>query len=116
MQDVVKKRRYHITYLIILFIIVTGSPGYSKGPELTIPFQLINNFIIIDLKVNGSPGMKFIDDSGSEHSLFFERELAQIFKINIGRSIKIFGSDLSRPIDASIGKMVNFETADNQNV
>lgn len=116
MQDVVKKRRYHISYLIILFIIVTGSPGYSKGPELTIPFQVINNFIIIDLKVNGSPGMKFIYDSGSEHSLFFERELAQLFKVNIGRSIKIFGSDLSRPIDATIGKMVNFETDENQMV
>lgn len=61
------------------------------------------------MQVNGSPPLKFIFDTGSEHSLFFERGLADLLKIKISRTIQIYGSDLSRPIDAFVGRDVNFE-------
>jgi len=80
-------------------------------PDFAIPFEIYNNLIVLNLKVNDSPPLKFIYDSGSEHSLFFERSLAEFLRIKMIRSIQIYGSDLSRPMEAVVGQGVNFETS-----
>lgn len=117
MQSEVQILRYKISIILIwCCFFFTGTHCFARAPELTIPFQVINNFIIINLKVNGSPEMKFIYDSGSEHSLFFDKDVATVFQISTGRPIRVFGSDLSKPIDAFIGKAVNFESTENQTV
>ncbi|MCO6460269.1 MAG: aspartyl protease family protein [Saprospiraceae bacterium] len=95
-----------LTFTIILW---STSLCAERRPDISLPFEVFNNLIILNLQVNGSPPLKFIFDTGSEHSLFFERGLADLLKIKISRTIQIYGSDLSRPIDAFVGRDVNFE-------
>ncbi len=99
--------------LLILFLVIgryTDLKATIK-PDFAIPFEIYNNLIVLNLKVNDSPPLKFIYDSGSEHSLFFERSLAEFLRIKMIRSIQIYGSDLSRPMEAVVGQGVNFETS-----
>lgn len=111
----------HKCWMVICFtIFITFNPAFCSDqninlkPEITIPFEIHSNFIILNLKVNGVGNMKFIYDSGSEHSLFFELAMAQFLNFRMIRSIQIFGSDMSKPIEAYVGQGVEFETEKKQ--
>lgn len=81
--------------------------------EIEIPFEIHNNFIILNFRVNGAPNFRFIYDSGSENSLFFELLLAQALNFRMDRTLQIFGSDLSKPVNARVGIHIEFETIQN---
>lgn len=83
-------------------------------PELIIPFEIQNNFIILNFKVNSVSNIRFIYDSGSEHSLFFEKSLAELLNFKFIRRIQIYGSDLSMPISAVVAQGIKFETESKQ--
>jgi len=98
----------------LAFILRPGPVFAARKADLIIPFEIQNNFIILSFHVNGSPELRFIYDSGSEHSLFFERDVAELLQVRITRNIQIFGSDLSQPIEAIVGQGVDFETKNKQ--
>ena len=109
-----------VTYLAlsIFFVFCTNlsanaAPPSAK-PEFIIPFEIQNNFIILNFRINSTVNLKFIYDSGSEHSLFFEKGIAEYLQFKFIRSIQIFGSDLSMPINATVASGIHFETENKQ--
>lgn len=108
------KRVFFIAVIIYLSGCNVQRTGVVSGskPTCEIPFEIINNFIIINLKVNGLSDCRFIYDTGSENSLFFERSIADLLHFKMVRKMKIYGSDLSRSISADIALGVNFEAGE----
>jgi len=76
---------------------------YSETAKLplVIPFEFYNSFIIINTRVNGFP-LKFIVDTGAEHTILFKKEIADVMDIEYGRRIRIMGADLSTELFAYI--------------
>ena len=102
---------------VLLLLLGCGSSRVSNSnafkPPVEIPFEIFNNFIVINFKVNGLSDCRFIFDTGSDNSLFFEHSIAQLLRFNMVRKMKIYGSDLSQQLTADIALGVNFTTGSN---
>ncbi|MBK8356046.1 MAG: hypothetical protein IPL13_11955 [Saprospiraceae bacterium] len=89
-----------VTYLALSIFFLfctnlsTNAAPPSAKPEFIIPFEIQNNFIILNFRINSTVNLKFIYDSGSEHSLFFEKVLPNIYSSNLSdrfrSSVQIF--------------------------
>ncbi|MDQ3015132.1 MAG: aspartyl protease family protein [Bacteroidota bacterium] len=70
--------------------------------KVTIPFQYINNFIILEVRIYGMIPVHLIFDTGAEHVILFKKEYTDLLKVPYDKRIPILGSDLSRKIHALI--------------
>ncbi len=64
-----------------------------------IPFDYINDFIVIDVKIRGFP-LKFIVDTGAENTIILKKDIADLFGIEYARRIQIMGADMSAELYA----------------
>src|SRR5688572_19501101 len=62
--------------------------GHKK---ITIPFNYVNNFIILDVKIFGSLPIHLIFDTGSEHVIIFKRQYTDLLQVPYDRRIPIMG-------------------------
>lgn len=86
---------------------------FPKGKnEVEIPFELKNNFIVVDILFNRFLPLHFIYDTGAEHTVLTQKEFALIMGVPFERNIKILGSDLSRELIAHISRRIPFKLGD----
>lgn len=68
---------------------------FLRGADkIEIPFTLENNFIIVELLLNDIFPLRFILDTGAEHSIITRREVTDFLMVNYQRRFTIYGSDL----------------------
>lgn len=67
-------------------------------------FTSVQNFIILDIKLENTLPTKFIFDTGSEYTIIIKKELAYLLNMDYFRSIPLYGSDLSRQVFAFISR------------
>ena len=97
----------------LLFWAVSGwTQGYDmevrRGvSSIEIPFEYENNFIIVKVIFNDVFPLKFIFDTGAEHTILTRREITDILQINYERRFPIVGSDLSTELYAYLARGVN---------
>src|SRR5688572_14401050 len=104
-----------IFFIIILMVISVLMP--SKAQELRqfsfgdiykksirFDFQNVQNFIILDVKLENILPSKFIFDTGSEYTIIIKKELAYLLNMDYFRSIPLYGSDLSTKVYAFISR------------
>jgi hypothetical protein len=89
---------------------VDHSPNSSWTKKMIIPFTKINDFIVVEVRFNGIPS-KFIFDTGSESTIITNKPLLDITNPNYMRKIPIFGSDVSRPLNAQLAKSIRLDLA-----
>lgn len=70
-----------------------------KG-KVTIPFELINNLIVVPVKLNNSDELKFILDTGAGQTVITELGSDQSFNIRYQSNIKISGLGVTGSIEA----------------
>lgn len=75
-----------------------------------IPFEYINNFIIIELSFNQSLPLKFVFDTGAENTLFTKREVLELFGYELGRKFTVLGSDMKTELTAYLVQKVHLST------
>lgn len=81
-----------------------------QGEErIEIPFNFTHNFILIDVRLFGLLPMKFIFDTGAEHTILFKREFADFLNVTYDLRIPIVGSDQSRELYAMVARNVDLE-------
>lgn len=86
---------------------------FPKGKQtVEIPFELKNNFIIVNISFNRFIPLQFIYDTGAEHTILMQKEFALLLGISFERQIKILGSDLSRELIAHIARRIPFKLGD----
>jgi hypothetical protein len=92
-----------LLYFILLFSLTQGL-GQSKFqlPEnldkVFIPFELLNNMIIIPVEVNGTE-LNFILDTGVSRSIIFNLERVDSIDIRKKHTVKIFGYGEKEPFE-----------------
>jgi len=68
--------------------------------NLTIPFKLINNLIIIPIQINHSDPLNFILDTGLNTSIIYESSTGKILDLTYSREFHLQGLGTSRSIKA----------------
>ena len=93
---------------IILFLVMLSAAGQcftqAKQQELIsiarangrveIPFEYVNNFIIVNIVFNRIFPLKFIFDTGAENTILTRKEITDLLNVDYQRQISIFGSDV----------------------
>jgi len=68
--------------------------------KIDIPFEYENNFIIVKVIFNDVFPLKFIFDTGAEHTILTRREITDLLQINYERKFTIKGADLKTDLYA----------------
>ena len=104
--------------LLILTCIITfqtasvaqaGFQIVDNRKQVEIPFQYINNFIIVTINFNGYLPLKFIFDTGAEHTILTKREVGDLMRIQYEREFRVTGSDLKTPLVAYLARRIRFD-------
>jgi hypothetical protein len=94
--------------------------GTAQAPDLLlrknwdrvdIPFEYENDFIVIKVIVNDVFPLRFIFDTGAEHTILTQREITDVLQVNYARRIPILGADLRKELYAwlALGLKLNIE-------
>lgn len=67
---------------------------------ISIPFQYSQGFIIIDLTFHQIFPMKFIVDTGAEHTILLNKQIVELLGIPYDKEVKILGADISSGLKA----------------
>lgn len=107
---------------ILVSILLTGSlqaqdaRRYVFGDEfkrsIRFNFNRVQNFIILDVKLEGTLPTKFIFDTGSEYTIIIKKELAYLLNMDYFKTIPLYGSDLSQQVYAFISRNAEFNIED----
>lgn len=110
------KTKTHL-FLLLLFC----CPQYNKAQsgfflpsgvtQLEIPFDYVNNFIIITLTINGAGPVKMIFDTGAEYTILSKKDVTDYVGIKYDREFKLVGADLKSELTAYLARKVRLETA-----
>lgn len=119
-------RQTLFTILLFLAIQTLGQNGLSR-PELeagvpsrvtlnrfnpyTVPFEFINDFIVIDMILNDQILLKFILDTGSEASIITQPEIIDMLGIPRGKVVKLYGADRKTILNAQILPIVQLKAS-----
>ncbi len=102
---------FFVALLVSLFCLngLHSQHNVSIKKSIDIPFEYVNNFIIIDVVFNNKIPLKFIFDTGAEHTILTKSEYSFISGIVLGREFKILGADLTTEITANLARRVSFK-------
>jgi len=107
-----KKIIFVVGFICILLLPAAAQTGFflPKGrKQVDIPFEYINNFIILTVNFNGFLPLKFIFDTGAEHTILTKREISDMFKVKYDREFRVTGSDLKTPLIAYLARGIRFD-------
>jgi hypothetical protein len=92
--------KFIILIALLYFSSIFGQNGFqlSQKEQTKIPFEFINNQIIIDLKINQTP-LKFIVDTGVEETLIFSLDNKEELQLYDAKPIKFRGLGSDKPIE-----------------
>lgn len=107
---------YRIGLFLLLFC-WPASPTAAQGGfyipdgqhQVDIPFEYTNNFIILTVTFNGILPLKFIFDTGAEHTILSKREMSDMLNVTYDREFRVTGSDLKTELVAYLARRVRFD-------
>jgi predicted aspartyl protease len=76
--------------------------------KVVIPFEYHNNFIVITVNVQGLP-LKFIVDTGAEHTIMLKKEISDLLGMQYDRKVRIMGADLTSQIFAFVSQNIELK-------
>lgn len=76
---------------------------------MEIPFEYTNNFIVINVLFNGLLPLRFIFDTGAEHTILSKREMSDMLNVTYEREFRVTGSDLKTELIAYLARHIRFE-------
>lgn len=80
--------------------------GLSK---VEMPFEFKNNFIILDVLFNNNVPLKFILDTGAEHTILTNKLITDLLGIPYRRKFTVKGADLSKELVAYLIRGINLQ-------
>ncbi len=133
------KKMCHIKifFAIILLVFLPGlsASGKSSGTEenatggfefntsrrsINIPARISNNLVVIPIRINDSPPLNFILDTGVNTTILIEPMIAQVFEFPIEEVVYILGLGNEGIIEAGMAKGLTFTmrgiTGENMNL
>lgn len=81
----------------------------KNASKVEIPFEFQNNFIVVKILLNGIFPLKFIFDTGAEHTILTKREITDLLQVNYQRRFTVLGSDMKTELYAYLATGVRFQ-------
>jgi hypothetical protein len=82
----------------------------GKGAKkIEIPFEKQDNFIILKVLFEGLFPLRFILDTGAEHTILTKKEITNLLRVTYDREITIMGTDMKTEIKAYIARKLRME-------
>lgn len=81
----------------------------NNWKKVEIPFQYINDLIILEVTFNQFLPLKFIFDTGAEHTILTKREITDLQGVRYERQFKLIGADLTTELYAYLVTNVNLK-------
>lgn len=122
----IKKTRTFCTVLLFLFTALLLRQSTSiqaqtdprldlevlnKGGAIVVPFSLENNFIVVDIYLNNILPLRFIVDTGAEHTVVLDKKLTDFMGVDYRREFDISGADMDSILTAYLATGVTFRMA-----
>jgi predicted aspartyl protease len=108
-----------LNHLLLILIFCIGiSPCFSQSTDLVIktkfrkteiPFDYVNGFIVLNVKFMDFFELKFIFDTGAEHTIITKRKVADLLNFRYLKRFTLVGADLSDELYAYLIRGVNME-------
>lgn len=89
--------------------------GFFMPPgqkQMDIPFEFTNNFIILTITMNGTFPLRFIYDTGAEHTILSKRQISDMLQVQYEREFRVKGSDLKTDLIAYLARRIRFDIPD----
>jgi hypothetical protein len=89
--------------LLLLLFLSLAAIGATQSNDLLmggglkrveIPFDYINNFIVVSVRLNDVLPLRFIFDTGAENTLITQHEITDLMKVSYHRRIPLLGADM----------------------
>ena len=77
--------------------------------QVDIPFSYENDFIILNVLFNGTLPLRFIFDTGAEHTILTKKAVTDLFQVQYDRKFTIYGSDLSTVLYAYLARGITLK-------
>ncbi|MTI29354.1 retropepsin-like aspartic protease, partial [Xanthovirga aplysinae] len=112
-NDVTKSPYFFLMFLCFFCFkrAFAKSNGFVMNKEVTtttIPFELINQLIIVPVNINGLQA-KFIIDTGVRTPLLFNRQLIRKIKGKVGRSVFFSGAGSGKKVSGKVISGIDME-------
>lgn len=105
-------------FALILFLTLTLHQAKAQLYDLVlpkgvkhvdIPFDYENDFIILKVMFNGTLPLRFILDTGAEHTILTKKAVTDLFQVEYDRKFTIRGSDLSTVLYAYLARGITLK-------
>ena len=103
----------------IFFLCIIYSKAQSFGfrydenlDKIEIPFEIRNNFIVVNIVFNKKIPLNFIFDTGAEHTILTKKIYSQLLGLKYDRSIEFIGADLKTVLTAYVARNVHIKLGD----
>lgn len=104
-------RAFYISLILLLHCYFSiaqpiGIDLLGKKDKIEIPFKFTQGFIVVDIEIDKTLPLKFIFDTGAEHTIMFHKIMADLIDMNYTKRIRILGSDISEDVHALIARNI----------
>ncbi len=82
---------------------------FEKKGKIEIPFEYENDLLVVKVVFNGIFPLKFIFDTGAEHTILTRREITDLLAVNYRRKFTLYGADLTTPLTAYLATGISME-------
>ena len=97
-------------YLLLLLIFIAGKQLaigqytqydlFKDKVRVELPFQYLNNFIVVDVTLDNKVPLKFVFDTGAEYTILTKKTISYILGWKYEREFRIMGADLKTELIA----------------
>jgi hypothetical protein len=77
--------------------------------KVDIPFVLENNLVVVNVVFNRIFPLKFIFDTGAEHTILSERNLTDLLRVPYEREFKLLGADMKTTLKAYLVRGIHLK-------
>jgi hypothetical protein len=86
-----------------------GPLEFEDRSKIEIPFEYKNGLIIIEVVFNRIFPLRFIFDTGAEHTILTRREITDLLSVNYRRKFTLYGADLSTELIAYLAQGIQLQ-------
>ncbi|MEO0731479.1 MAG: PDZ domain-containing protein, partial [Bacteroidota bacterium] len=112
-----------LCHLLLLFLALTQVPGklaaqrldmkvLGRSRVIALPFDLENDFIVINVLMDNAIPMRFIIDTGAENTIILEKTVTDLLAVSYRRTFSIRGADVNTELTAHLATGIDLRLAD----
>lgn len=108
------KKKHCYLLLLFYFFLPKNNNAQSLGFEMAndgqrmdIPFDFENNFIVVNIVFQNLIPLKFIFDTGAEHTILCQKDFADLLNVRYDKVFKILGADMKTELRAYLARGIH---------